>query len=212
MTMWKLRHDPYILIHPVPSSSILPVIFSPPGTPTSIHVSIYLPTHGQDSSFIDELSTLSQCLDDLLDLYPEAPVYLRGDFNVSDRNTRRTLLLNHFSTNFDLVQAAIQHKTYHHFTGDGNSDSNLDKLLFSRSLKFPEILQKIHCKLSNPGIDSHHDMIISSWSLPDVPVLKPSDDNVVAPKVLNTRTKVIWSDTGIGNYQNFVVPELERIQ
>ena len=45
MIMWRLCHDPYITVHSLASSSILPVIFAPPGHPVSIHVSVYLPTH-----------------------------------------------------------------------------------------------------------------------------------------------------------------------
>ena len=55
-------------------------------------------------------------------------------------------------------------------------------------------------------------MLISSWTVPDVPLLKPSDDNVTAPKVENNRINVVSTDTGIENYQYLVVPELERIQ
>ena len=85
-------------------------------------------------------------------------------------------------------------------------------MLFSESLKFPEILLTIHCKLEDPRIDSHHDMLVSSWTVPDVTLLKPSDDNVTAQKVENNRIRVVWTDTGIENYQHLVVPELERIQ
>ena len=212
MALWKLCHDPFITIHPVSSCSILPIIFSPPGSPTSIHVSVYLPTHGQEAAFLDELSNLSLCLHHLQQLHPESPIYLRGDFNVSDRHPRRTALLNHLSNDFHLLQTPLHHNTYHHFLGEGKSDSNLDKLLFSDSLQFPEILLTIHCKLEDPRIDSHHDMLISSWTVPDVPLLKPSEDNVTAPKVENNRTRVVWTDAGIENYQHLVVPELERIQ
>ena len=212
MALWKLCHDPYISIHPVSSCSILPIIFSPPGSPTSIHVSVYLPTHGQESAFLDELSNLSLCLDQLLLLHPESPIFLRGDFNVSERNPKRTALLNHLSNDFHLLQTPLQHKTYHHFLGEGKSDSNLDKLLFSDSLEFPEVLVTIHCKLEDPRIDSHHDMLISSWSVPVLPPQEPSDDNITAPKIENNRTRVVWTDSGIENYQHLVIPELERIQ
>ena len=66
--------------------------------------------------------------------------------------------------------------------------------------------------MSDPAVDSHHDLIVSNWSLPDLPPQEPSDDNVVAPRVPNTRSKVLWSDSGVENFQQYVVPELERIQ
>ena len=155
MVLWKLCHDPFITVHHLTSSSFLPVIFSPPGSPVSIHVSIYLPTHGQDSRFMEDLSSLIVCLEELTELHPEAPLFLWGDFNVSDRNIKRTDLLSHFCDEFDLGQASLQHKTYHHFQGNGMSDSNLDRPLFSKSLKYPESLKKIHCKLEEPAVDSH---------------------------------------------------------
>ena len=212
MILWKLCHDPFITIHPVSTSSILPIIFNPPGSPISIHVSVYLPTHGQDSKFVEDLSTLVVCLDELLELFPEAPIFLRGDFNVNVRNIKRTDLLSHFCNDLDLTEAPIQHKTYHHFTGNGISDSNLDKLIFSKTLKHPESVERIYCKLEEPAIESHHDMIVSVFHLPAAPVSEASPDNIVAPKVENLRTKVIWSDDGIEKYQNIVVPELQRIQ
>ena len=61
MVLWKLCHDPFITVHHLTSSSFLPVIFSPPGSPVSVHVSIYLPTHGQDSRFMEDLSSLIVC-------------------------------------------------------------------------------------------------------------------------------------------------------
>ena len=161
---------------------------------------------------MEELSLLQVCLGELQELHPSAPLYLRGDFNVSQSNAKRTVLLNQFCDEFDLLQASISHRTYHHFIGNGKSDSNLDKLLFSKSLAHPEAVKQIHCKLSNPAVDSHHDLLISEWSLPDIPNHASSDDNIVAPKVENLRTKVIWSDSGIEEYQKLVVPELCRIQ
>ena len=96
MVLWKVCHDPYISLHPVSSPSILPVIFNPPHSLLSIHVAVYLPTHGQDSKFVEELSCLEVCLKELHDLFPNAPVFLRGDFNVNANNTRRSVLLENF--------------------------------------------------------------------------------------------------------------------
>ena len=36
MVLWKIQHDPYISVHPVSSAAILPVIFNPPNSPTSL--------------------------------------------------------------------------------------------------------------------------------------------------------------------------------
>ena len=212
MILWRTCHDPYISLHPVSTPAILPLIFSPPSNPVSIHVCVYLPTHGQDTQFVAELSTLSACLLQLLEKYPAAPIYLRGDFNVSDKNKRRTQLFQYFCSSFDLTETHIGHKTYHHFVGNGASDSNLDKLVFSNNVQHPESVLAICCKLSNPLVFSSHDPIVSKFVLPRVAAEPPCDDNIVAPKIRNSRRKVVWDEAGIEKYQEIVVPELHRIQ
>ena len=212
MILWKLHLDPFISVCPVTSSSFLPITFQPPGSPLSIHICVYLPTLGQENQFIEEIAQLTITVDELLEKHPGAPVFLRGDFNVSGKNPTRSTLLNYFSNNHALLELKLPHPTYHHFMGNGKSDSFLDKFFFSKSLFHPEILKQIHCKLSDPFIDSHHDMILTQWTLPNVPPVKPSSNNVVAPKVANKRSKVFWSDQGIDEYQSLVVPHLERVQ
>ena len=109
----------------------------------------------------------------------------------SKKHQNRTALLDFFSSEHEFHEVAFHHSTYHHFVGLGNSDSDLDHILYSSKLQYQEILQDIYCKLSEPLIDSHHDMIISSWSLPDVTTEAISSDNVKAPRVENNRHKVI---------------------
>ena len=145
MALWKREHDPHITVFPVSSPAFLPIVFHPPGSPISIHIAVYLPTLGQESQFLDELSKLSITMDELGDAHPDAPIYLRGDFNVSHSNPKRTDLLNHFCNTYNLLQLSFPHPTYHHFVGNGQSDSSLDRIIFSRSLLRHEILQTIHC-------------------------------------------------------------------
>ena len=133
MVLWKIDLDPFITVHPVTSTSFLPIIFQPPGSPCSIHICVYLPTLGQESKFIEEMAKLTITLDELEEKHPNAPVYVRGDFNVSQKNPSRTTLLNYFSNNHSLQEMALQHPTYHHFVGNGASDSFLDRFS-SRSL------------------------------------------------------------------------------
>ena len=112
-----------------------------------------------------------------------------------------------------LTETPLQHKTYHHFTGNGSSDSELDKLIFSNDLEHPENVTAIICKLDNPAVDSHHDIIISEFHLPRNKANKATcTNNKKAPKVENIRCKVFWSDESIKSYQNIVMPELLRIQ
>ena len=212
MILWKLCFDPYITVHPVPSSSILPIVFNPPGTRVSVHISIYLPTHGQDEEFIEELANLAVCLDELLDIHPDALVFLRGDFNVNDKNTKRTALLKRFFEDAELHEIEIDHPTYHHFTGNGKSDSSLDKLVISKTVEIPEKIKKIHCKIYDPTIDSHHDLIVSECNLPTTETKEPTSMNISAPKLENNRTKIFWTDEGVEQYQHLVAPELLHIR
>ena len=212
MVLWKVCHDPYISLHPVSSPSFLPLIFNPPNHPVSVHIAVYLPTHGQDSEFIEELTSLEVCLHELHDLFPLAPVYLRGDFNVNAKNFKRVTLLDLFCKNMGLTEACLNHNTYHHFVGNGNSNSRLDKLFSSLGLIYPESVSNIICKLDNPAVSSHHDIIVSEFHLPLIEAHDAPSDNLKAPKVDNNRYKVLWSDEGVENYQQIVGPELERVQ
>ena len=122
MALWKLELDPCVTVHPPPSSSILPIIMQVPQHPTTLHVCVYLPTSGKDAQFIHELSNLTTTLYDLSHLYPGAPMYLRGDFNVNEKNAQRKELLQFLVTSFNLIELPIHHNTYHHFVGTGQSD------------------------------------------------------------------------------------------
>ena len=208
LVLWRRRHDAYVSVWPVSSSAFLPIVFQPPGSQLSVHIAVYLPTSGQESQFIEELSKLSNCIEEISDAHPDVPIYLRVDFNVRCSHTKRTDLLDHFAAQFDLLEVSLSHPTYHHFVGNGQSDSFLDKLFFSRTLPKSELLITIYCKLSDPFIESHHDMIISSWFLPAMTAAPITTENVVALKVKNNRVKVLWSDEGIEEYQLLIIPHL----
>ena len=213
MVLWRHKHDPFITVIPVPSTAFLPVIFHPPELVPSIHIAVYLPTMGKEMLFIDELSKLSIAIEDMSAAHPGAPLYLRGDFNVSHTNPKRSTLLKHFCSNHNLHDLHIPHKSYHHFVGNGQSDSNLDRILFSKSQGHEEALLEIICKQTEPLINSHHDLLISSWCLPTIAKAEPdSSQNIVAPKLDNNRAKVLWTDEGIEQYQNLVSPHFTRLQ
>ena len=213
MVLWKTLHDPYIEIYPVVTSAFLPVIFKPPGSIASIHIAIYLPTHGQENEYVEELSKLSVVVEELGEAHPEAPIFMRGDFNVNKNNKKRTELFKHFCTIHSFREVRLPKPTYHHFLGGGRSDSNLDKLLTSDSENNHESLKDIICKLENPLIESHHDIIISAWSVPACDASgKKNDENIEAPIIQNDRCKVLWTEDGISSYESLVAPQLARIQ
>ena len=153
MVLWKNELDHYIQKLDPPSPSILPIVFKPPNTVPSIHCSVYLPTCGLDSQFLEELANLSATIDQLKSRYPGSALYLRGDFNVSSKNLVRTALLDSFKNVEGLAEVPILHPTYHHFMGNGLSDSNLDRLLVNHDYFSSEVLDEVLCRNENPLIE-----------------------------------------------------------
>ena len=93
---------------------------------------------------------------------------------------------------------------------NGLSDSNIDVLFHPENNS--EILVKVLCSKSHPLIDSSHDALISTISLPPKPVAEISDGNIEAPKVEHTKHKIMWSEEGIRAYQSLLsltLPDLE---
>ena len=212
MILWKRCFDPFITVVPVSSSAFLPIVFSPPNCPLSIHICVYLPTAGKEWEFVDALSQMILCIDELKEKHPEAVFYIRGDFNASSGNLNRSSLLQKFSSDLLLRSVDIPHKTYHHFTGDGIFDSDLDQLFFSSSAIFPEMLCEVICKLNNPLIESHHDLLVSAWKLPTTGSASQPTKNIKAPRISMKRTKILWSESGIESYQKLVQPHFTRLQ
>ena len=149
LLLWKTSLDPHVTVSTLTTTSFLPIIFHPPGLLPTIHITVYLPTAGQDIQFVDELAKLDTAIEELAATHPEASVYLRGDFNASLTNSRRSKLLEHFCSSHGLLEVPLTSPSYHHFTGNGSSDSYLDKLFFSKAVSRAEILLTQHCKLEN---------------------------------------------------------------
>ena len=133
MVIWKRTIDKHISVYPVTSSSYLPVIFSPPGSPVSAHIALYLPTSGQESKFVNELSQLRIIIEEIQERYPDCLLFLRGDCNVNLKNKDRNNIFMDFCSNLRLRNVPLLHKTYHHFIGEGLFDSNIDVILHSEN-------------------------------------------------------------------------------
>ena len=210
MVLWKQELDPHIRVLPTTSAAVLPLLLAIPGVSRSAHIAVYLPTAGKDSEFISALAAL-ECA--LLDIYENhaCPVYLRGDFNVNPKNRNRVNLLQQFLEKYSLSSLDFGHPTHHHFTGEGRSDSQLDLILFSGPALQSEILLSVVCSLANPLVQSNHDLILSSFLSPSVPLEAPSG-KIIAPKVSNDRVKVKWKDDDIPAFQALVSPSLEKLR
>ena len=212
LIMWKKEFDAFVTFHNPPSPAILPMVFHPPNNSLTTHICVYLPTSGQEVQFMNELANISSVLEKLRLTHPSSHCYIRGDFNVNEKHIKRNELLTTFMELEKLISVEIVHNTYHHFMGEGRSDSKLDKLLFTRTTDFHEQLENICCGLSEPMVDSHHDILISSFILRNEGYSNNDEIKSDAPIIPNTRRRIYWSDSGIDAYQEIVGPQLLRLQ
>ena len=171
MVMWRSKLDPYVKVLHTSSSSSLPIILSIPGLCTTAHIAVYLPTSGKESEFITALAALEVTLNMINEDYA-CPIYIRGDCNVNPKNKARAATFKHFCEKHKLSSVDLQHPTHHHFLGDGLYDAQLDLLLYAGPPEQAEAKKNIICKLDNPLVESHHDVIISSIPLPRAPITK----------------------------------------
>ena len=211
MIMWLSSLDPFVSIIPTQSACLAAILLNIPGYCITAHVAIYLPTSGQETQFISALASLDSCLEDLLNKHQDLQLFLRGDANVNPKNTQRASIFQHFLSKFSLLRVHIDHPTYHHFMGNGAFDSSIDVLLHSDSPLISESLTSVICKSHNPLIQSHHDIILSTFTLSPAEIT-PLDENITAPKVDNNRVKILWSEEGIAKYQEYVGDHLTRLR
>jgi len=92
-------------------------------TQASLQLSIYFPTSGRDIDFAEELANLDHLLTDITTKHPGILLFIRGDANVNLKNKKRLEQYFNFLRKFKLDSTDLNHPTYHHFTGDGKSDS-----------------------------------------------------------------------------------------
>ena len=95
------------------------------------------------------------------------------------------MFLKHFSDTHCLKKVLINHFTYHHFTGGGVSDSDVDILLHSDVPHVSEVVIGVICKLEHPTLMSHHDMIISKCKFPvsDQKEMLLPDSRLLSPPI-----------------------------
>ena len=130
---------------------------------------------------------------------------------MNPNNLPRAALFKHFCAKHDLHSIDLKHPTHHHFLGNGKFDEQLDVILCSGPQHPAETLSTILCKLSNPLIQSHHDIIVSELLLPLVDLAEP-EPVLQAPKVPNDRVRIIWEDENIDHYQNLISSNLSAIR
>ena len=111
-----------------------------------------------------------------------------------------------------LFNVPLLHKTYHHFVGEGLFDSNLDVILHPKNPPNYEAVLNIICKFHDWLVDSHHDIILTTMSLP-TSVEEHSDVNLVqAPRIDNNRVQIIWADDKIEEYKMEIADRLTSLR
>ena len=111
----------------------------------------------------------------------------------------------------NLRYVLIDHKTYHHFLGDGLFDSNIDVILHVDDKDVTEEIFNIFCKQDYPEIGSHHDIIASSFMLPRTSAASTTP-TYQTPIIPNKRTQTIWSTEAISVYQSLLGTSLSDLR
>ena len=150
-------------------------------------------------------------LEDLIDNHPTYTIFIRGDSNVNHNNTIRMKIFNNFLSLLNLKYINIKHRTYHHFVGDGVFDSNIDVVLHSTESKTTEQISEIICGKVNPLIESHHDLIVSTFALPRI-IPEATKAPPSPPIIANTRVRTMWSDENIEPYKDLINDNLEKLR
>ena len=191
MVLWVHDLDPYITVLDPPSSHVLPILLEKPGYQASVHITLYLPTAGKDAEFMRELSNLQDVIDDVIEKHPDSEIFLRGDANASipiRAGNKRDSVFKYFLDDNQLNHVSVDHKTYHHFVNNGQSDSNID-IIANTGVSNTESLIKVLCSKDNAFVDSSHDILITSIILPPCSKAVPTPDNVKAPVIEHTKHK-----------------------
>ena len=212
LALWRRWLDPYISPYPTHTSAFLPLILKLPGTRISVHIALYLPTHGKDTEFISELASLKNCIDEILAKYNYPLIFIRGDGNCNPKNIPRSQVWQHFMHEYGLHRVIITHPTYHHFVGGGLFDSNIDIIVHTVADQVYEKVTAIICRNDRPDISSHHDIIMSEFTLPHQPPPLPQPDLIVAPRTMYRRNKIIWTEEGIQQYKTMIAAQLQELR
>ena len=153
---------------------------------------------------------LAHCIEDLREKHPDAFLFIRGDANVNPRDKNRNSLLNKLCNDQNLIHTNVDHPTYHHFLGQGSSDSQLDIILHSPMIT--EVITSIICNRTDPLVTSHHDALLSHFSLPKLLSCPPQIENPLAPRVANDRVKILWNKLSVEAYEKYVGTNLARLR
>ena len=161
---------------------------------------------------MDEMTNLTNCIKNYIDIYDKPLIFIRGDSNANKKNVMHFKMFTEMLNEFSLSRVMTLHPTYHHFIGNGAYDSCIDVLAYPDENYVKETIDKIICKLDTPMISSHHDIILSSFCLPLSRPFVNSSKLKTAPRFDCQRTKIFWSMEGAENFKKLVSPQLLKLR
>ena len=212
MILWKNNLDNFVTVLTTETPSFQAILFHHPDLEPSLHISLYLPTSGKETEYIEEITKLRDFIDDTLEQHPGSTVFIRGDSNANINNKSRHNIFRDFQDSFNLVCIPVGHKTYHHFLGDGQFDSEIDVIMHGVNRDIHEEVTTIYCQDNYPNINSHHDLIVSVFSLPSCQPRRVTAPLPIVPSIQNTRQKTKWTTEGIPAYQSLVGLSLTNLR
>ena len=107
LCLWLKELDPYVEVISTNTTAFLPIVLNKPGLKTSVHISLYLPTHGKETEFVSDLADLRNFLDTMIERFVDPLFYIRGDGNANVNNSVRVTLLTQLMNNYRLVKIVI---------------------------------------------------------------------------------------------------------
>ena len=96
--------------------------------------------------------------------------------------------------------------------GGGLYDSNIDIIAHTAANGVYEEIIYIICRNDRSDISSHHDIILSQFSLLCQPPPPKQSDLLDAPRTVYTRSKILWTEEGILQYQSLVANQLKDLR
>ena len=72
-------------------------------------------------------------------------------------------------------------------------------------------IKDILCSKSDHRVDSKHDIIVSKFQLPSIPISPQTPPNE-PPEVTNTKHRIIWSEEGVSKYRDLLSDTLLSMQ
>ena len=96
--------------------------------------------------------------------------------------------------------------------GNGLFDSNIDTIALTNQFGAFETIDQIICRVDHPEIGSHHDVILSTFHIPEKPIPQTEITIQAAPRTTYTSPIIQWTRDGEEAYQQIVSDQLRELR